>query len=236
MCADDTAPLCIGTHTSFAMLSPSSQPLSGLVKQWVGDRLRRGPEALLQAAARRGPEAALRAPAATTRDLPPQVPHGTEEQSNLKGSGGWEKEFARSPKLNVEFLYIAHAAGPRGRQDHMAPHATMTSHARRSKPAWDPINSPPTQGWCEAKHILWDAQPGAGPTFTYATPINIGLSHVYLSDGDATCKPWPPACLTTNHTLTRLTSRGLRAEPQRLMRRTINPGHKGQLRPRCTSG
>ena len=82
MCADDTAPLCIGTHTSFAMLSPSSQPLSGLVKQWVGDRLRRGPEALLRAAARRGPEAALRVPAATTRDLPPQVPHGTEEQSN----------------------------------------------------------------------------------------------------------------------------------------------------------
>ena len=68
------------------MLSPSSQPLSGLVKQWVGDRLRRGPEALLQAAARRGPEAALRAPAATTRDLPPQVPHGTEEQSNPNAS------------------------------------------------------------------------------------------------------------------------------------------------------
>ena len=81
MCADETASLFIGTHTSFAMLSPSSQPLSGLVKQWVGDRLRRGPEALLQAAARRGPEAVLRAPAATTRDLPPQVPHGTEEQS-----------------------------------------------------------------------------------------------------------------------------------------------------------
>ena len=100
----------------------------------------------------------------------------------------------------------------------------------------DPINSPPTQGWCEAKHVLWDAQPGAGPTFTYATPINIGLSHVYLTDGDAKCKLWPPACLTTNQTLTRLTSRGLRAEPQRLMRRTINPGHKGQLRPRCTSG
>ena len=81
MCADETASRLIGTHTSFAMLSPSSQPLSGLVKQWVGDRLRRGPEALLQAAARRGPEAVLRAPAATTRDLPPQVPHGTEEQS-----------------------------------------------------------------------------------------------------------------------------------------------------------
>ena len=81
MCADETASLLIGTHTSFAMLSPSSQPLSGLVKQWVGDRLRRGPEALLQAAARRGPEAVLRDPAATTRDLPPQVPHGTEEQS-----------------------------------------------------------------------------------------------------------------------------------------------------------
>ena len=105
-----------------------------------------------------------------------------------------------SPKLNVEFLYIAHAAGPRGRQDHMAPHATMTSHARRSTPAWDPNDSPPTQGWCEAKHILWDAQPEAGPTFTFATPINIGLSHVYLTGGVTTCTV-APARLTTNQHL-----------------------------------
>ena len=104
------------------MLSPSSQPLSGLVKQWVGDRLRRGPEALLQAAARRGPEAVLRDPAATTRDLPPQVPHGTEEQSTQKGVEGGRKNSAMSPKLNVEFLYIAYAAGPRG----FAPHGAAS--------------------------------------------------------------------------------------------------------------
>ena len=138
MCADETASRLIGTHTSFAMLSPSSQPLSGLVKQWVGDRLRRGPEALLQAAARRGPEAVLRDPAATTRDLPPQVPHGTEEQSTQKGVEGGRKKFTISPKLNVEFFYIAHAT-PRlvGQARDDACHKHL--HAWQQPPACDII-------------------------------------------------------------------------------------------------